>query len=477
MGRSKRGRIAVALLAGILFLSGCDVQIFEKKIDPYQMVAYKKEALEVDTYYVKDGTSFYPLYKKGGTASSVVTEASDTRLLWFLKDRTLVPTYYQNETIAIPSMSTSITEINIERYKDCGCSIGVYGANFAEDGLKISLNEGGVEGSSFYDAVSAYGTDDIKIVSINGVPVTENTVNRSGIITGLQQDAVYKIGFYAGSKYEEADIIADVWFLKSFEVFEIPSAESTQNGYLAIQFDKDFKSGYYLVNGYGICRYYDKNKAEITGNENMNEPYYKSEVEQMAVFSQQFVKEVPYTVKDVVFTVTYQLDSLSEDHEPAAYLTNPSGERIPFSEGKDDQAKGEGSLSIALNEASPGKWLINIYPKDLVITNVLMTSSNEGSENKQETYEVHLDDAKTNMIFYVEFEGTGDISAIMVDSDGNTNSFIRNDEKSRMEYNASYAGAGEYTIYVYHQLDTKIVDVNMEEDQAQYETDVITVEE
>ena len=134
-------------------------------------------------------------------------------------------------------------------------------------------------------------------------------------------------------------------------------------------------------------------------------------------------------------------------------------------------------MSIALNEASPGKWLINIYPKDLVITNVLMTSSNEGSENKQETYEVHLDDAKTNMIFYVEFEGAGDISAIMVDSAGNTNSFIRNDQKSRMEYNASYAEAGEYTIYVYHQLDTKIVDVNMEEDQAQYETDVITVEE
>lgn len=477
MTRYKKGHIATALLIGTLFLTGCDVQIFEKKVDPYQVVAYKKEELEMDTYYVKDGTSFYPLYKNGGNVSSIVTEASDSRLLWFLQDKTLVPTYYKNETIAIPSMNTSLAGINIERYKDCGYSLGFYGGYFAEDGVKIALDQGGVEGSSFYKTVSKYGTNDIKIVSINDVPVTENMVNRSGLITGLQQDAVYKVGFYAGSRYAEADITADVWFLKSFELFEIERAENTQNGYLAIQFDPDYKSGYYLVNGYGICRYYDKNKSEVTDDENMNEPYYKSEIEQMAVFSQQFVKEIPYTVKDVVFNVHYQLDSLKEDHAPAAYLTNPSGEQIPFSKGKDNQAKGIGTLSIALNEASPGRWLINIYPKDLVITNVLMTSSNEGSENKQEVYKIHLDDAKNNMIFYVEFEGAGNINAIMVDSDGNTNEFILNDEKRRIEYNAPHAEAGDYTIYVYHQLDTRIVDVNMEEDQTQYETDVITVEE
>lgn len=469
--------ITVILLLNfnILLLTGCDVQIFERKKDPYEVIPYKKEELVTDIYYVKDGTSFYPLYKNGGTATSVVREPSDSRLLWFMKDLPLIPTYYQNETIALPSLNTGLYNSVIERFSDIGYSMGLYGGIYGDDGIYLNSKENCVPGSSFEKQVSSLGTSDIKIVKINDAPVSQGMLNQSGVITGLQEQATYKVGFYAGSKYLEKDIIADVWFLKSFEIFSLEKADATPNGYLALQFPEDFKSGYYLVNGFGVCRYYNAPKSNVTGDEDMNEPYYTSSVEQMAVFSQQYVKEIPYLASDVTFTVTYDAETLLEGQEAKAYLTSPQGERYNFNPGKStDQTA---SLTISLNEASPGKWQINTFPKDLKILDVVMDSAESASENKKEVFNFHFDEAMTNIIFYVTYEGLGNINAIMIGTDGDTYNYVFNKSLDRLEYNASYLPAGDYEVYVYHQIDTSVDEVDWEEDTAQYETDIITIEE
>lgn len=467
--------MALMIFSSTLPLAGCDIQIFEKKKDPYVMVEYKKDELEDGNYYVKDGTSFYQLYKKDGTASGVSQEASNSRLLWFVKDKSLVPTYYGNELIAFPTLETGLYDSVVERFADGGYSIGVHGAVYSDEGIVFDAKQQCVEGSSLAKQLSGVGSENIKIVKINGVQVTSQQVDNTGTIAGLQQDATYKIGFYSGSKYYEKDVIADVWFLKSFEVFRLDKAEPTPNGYLALMFPEDYKSGYYMVNGYGVCRYYNVPKSEAAGVTEMNEPYYTSSSEQMAVFSQQYVKDIPYLSNNVTFEITYDRKSLLEGQEAKAYLTNPQGERYNFLD--KGRKSDDGELYITLKKATPGKWTINIFPRDIAVLDVVMESDESSAENKQEVYEIAFDEAQTNTIFYVDYEGEGVVSAIMVDKSGETFEFENNKETGDLEYNASYIDAGIYTIYVYHKTDTRILDVSWREDEAQYETDVITIEE
>ena len=472
-------KVILVMIATVqmFLLSGCDVQIFEKKTDPYAIVAYKKEDLENFVYYVKDTTNFYKMYKGDGTTSNIVREPSDKRLLWFMKDRVLVPTYYANEIIAYPSTETSLNNNVIERFADIGWSLGLHSATFGDGGINVDTKSMCVEGSSFAKKMAEMESTSIKIVKINGTPVTSSTINQSGVITGLTQDGVYNVGLYAGSRYKEVDISADVWFLRSYEVFSIERAEMTPNGYLSLEFPSDWKDGYYLVNGESLCRYYSVPKSEANPEADMNVPYYTSDIEQMAVFSQQFIKEIPYLSKDVQFTITYDSASVMDGQEAKAYLTSPGGDRMNFQMGAKDSIQNTSTMVITLNEAGPGKWMINVYPKNISIYDVTMTSSNTASENKQETQKFHFDEDVTNRVFYVEFSGAGNISAIMVNENGETSNFELNKETGRLEYNASYLKAGEYTVYVYHQIDTVLETVDWEEDSKQFETEIIVVEE
>ncbi len=465
------------LAAQMIFLSGCDIQIFERKKDPYEIILYKKDQLENEVFYIKDATNFRRLYMGNGTASGVTNEPSNDRLLWFMRNKVLLPTLYGNEIIAYPSAETSLTDIVVERYEDIGYSFGLHGARWDEDGITVDVKANCIEGTSMYSVMSRVGTNSVKIIKINGAPVTASMVNQSGVFTGLQQDGVYNVGFYAGSRYMEKDITADIWFLRSYEVFSIDRADSTANGYLSLEFPDDWKDGYYLVNGTGMCIYYQNAKADVTGEEDMNVPYYSSESEQMAVFSQQYVKELQYLSSDVTFTIEYSTKSLLDGQEAKAYLTSPQGDRLTFLKGAANKSAGTGTLTISLKEAGPGKWMINAYPKNIDILDVTMDSNESSNDNKQEIFRFHFDDPVENTIFYVSYVGAGNISAMLINAEGETYNFGMNNREGRLEYNVSWMPEGDYDIYVYHLTDTAIDKVDYEEDEEQYETEIIVVGE
>ena len=88
-----RRRVLWMLLTIIVLfsLTGCDIQIFEDKSAKNVAKEYKKEELERDIYYIKDGTSFYKTYKCD--ASSNGTELDKKKSCWVIADEKMVPTY------------------------------------------------------------------------------------------------------------------------------------------------------------------------------------------------------------------------------------------------------------------------------------------------------------------------------------------------------------------------------------------------
>ena len=112
----------IATVAIAVLLTGCE-SLFEEQRNKYELVAAKNGKLEEDTYYVKSGTDFYPVYDADGDAIGTALKIDSNRLLWLMEDESLVPTLYKGEVIAYASQK-GLDGTSLERFKDSGYSIG-----------------------------------------------------------------------------------------------------------------------------------------------------------------------------------------------------------------------------------------------------------------------------------------------------------------------------------------------------------------
>lgn len=468
---------SIILLTAAIALTGCEMQIFEDKNAKYQLKEAKRGNLEDNTYYVKDGTDFFKIYDCARNSTSNSFDIS--KCAWVTVDEDMIPTYYSNELLAKASSKIETDALVLERYKDTGFSIGVYGAVYNNGYITFEYNSCTIKNTDAKEAFNTSASTHISIETINGRQVTEDMVNEAGVILGMEEDMDYEISFYAGTYYGTAIVKADTHFFQCYEPYKINDFVMTKNGYEAIYLPEDLKSGYYELNGEGIFRYIDSVKGTVDLSEvDYNEPYYESEEDQMAVFSQQFTFQLEAITENMSVEATFDPYSVNtQDNMVRMLVTAPDGTRMLT-----ETASDTGKISCDMAKSVPGKWTVNITPQSMKIYDVQIVSNESAMEATEDNYTLSFEQDMTGVVIVMEYEGDGIVTAQIVDKDNQSYNMIQetkggNKAKKQMQYTFAYLPAGDYKIKVYHYPDTKVVDVSYYLSEDVRDIDIITVEE
>lgn len=492
-------KIKISFIFTLLFIcmsfTGCDeVQIFEDKIDENALVALKDTELENDKYYVKNNTRFYEVYKPKGNANSKTIALDESRIMATLADDKKIPVHYSNEFIAFPSDKLEFSEVTLERFEDLGYTIGCYGGTVTKEGyLHIDKDSGLVENSNFYTILEDIAAKDIRISMIDGKPLDTDAIRTScGVLTGLEKDKTYKIGYYVGTRYFEKNIVADTKIYAAYEMFMYGSdyITDTPNGYMSFNTPSNLKSGYYNINGTGLFKYYNFQKG--SGDEaytNMNESFYADERSKIEAYSRQYKVNVPKRVRDFRINVEYEsIEEEGENNNIRGICFAPDDTQMEMTVDSEKQ-----TISISLSEAMAGDWTVNIVPKTLNIKNINVESDKAEQEATCIETMFVLPENRENIEFIAEYKFLGEVteekekSIVMfgniLTEDGKTYEMnIWKDEsdhaniKYYISYEMPFAKAGNYTMRIYHYPNETTIEAPTVRDKKQTDTDVFIIE-
>lgn len=472
----KKKIIIMLLTMSISLLSGCEKQIFVDESAKYRLKAVEDDNLITDLYYVKDGTKFYQVHDMDRSGKSADLDL--TKCVWAQKDESLIPTYYKNELLARAEKKIDKESLSLERYKDCGYSIGLHNGKYVDGYISFKASSDTIKGTSARTAFDSDRSDNILIETINGVPVAENMLNEAGIITGMEKDTFYEITYFAGTYYGTAKVSADTHFFQSYEMYSLSDIQITKNGYVSIRLPEDLECGYYDIDGEGFFKYYNFKKTEAAAEEpDFNIPYYESEEEQIMAYSQQYVFNLDTAVKNMSVEAEFDPNSVTNaSGKVVLLLTAPDGRHM-----KVQADKTEGKIVCAMEESMPGEWLVNITPQSLTVSDVQLVSNEIDAEATKEIYNMTFDKDMTGVVFTLQYEGEGTVTAQITDVSGKTYDMVLKKDGNKlihtMEYRFGYMPAGEYKINVFHYPDTRILETDYYLSEDVKDVDIITVEE
>lgn len=461
--------LSLLLACGICSFSGCkDVQIFETP-PPDHAVEISDTEIQREVYYVKNGTKFAAVYQPAGGVTGSVSRLDSSRVIYFNDDEDMLPIHYEGELVAYASAKANLEKVTLERFKDMGYSLGIYGGVLGEDGYyHISTSKNLCPGSSAQNLFSRVVSSEIRIVSIGGYPIGDYVDPNSGIITNLKENASYKIEFYSGTYYYEDYIVADTHFLQAFEVYRYTKdyINDTINGYMCFNTPTDLKSGYYNINGEGLFLYHDYKRGTVVENESYNVGYYENTAEMVASYSKQYTVSVPYDTKDMLITVKYGniLDAIDYGTEVSGYVVAPDGTGYDMT--IDEKEK---TLTLSMAAAMAGDWTVHISPKSLDIVDMAVKSNDMLEDTVCEETEFIVPEDASFQMFYADIKGNGDVYGSIIASDGVTYKLSvgeYKDESKRthkyLYYRMPYVSAGTYNVKIYYyQSQTQIENIQM----------------
>ncbi len=493
--------LAIAASAFILAtLPACeDVQIFKRKVAEDALEPVSDKDLKTDRYYVKNNTKFYEVLMPSGSAKGAPRALDESRSACVCRLENKIPPHYLNEVVAYTSNERQINEVVLERYRTLGYGIGVFGGVINSEGyLEFTKGSNSIAGSSARKAFEKTKSENIRIATIDGVPLSRENVNvATGCIYGLEKNKEYTIGYFSGTYYHEDDIIADTLVLQAFELYfyDRDSVEDTPNGYSCFNTPEDLESGYYNINGSGLFKYYSHKRGE-NDDVDMNISYYKTEIDKLAAYSRQYSVTVPQRVKDMKVTVRYN-EGYTVDYSNEASGLYDTGaaladiiEGVAFSpDGKRydmevDTDKHEITLSMA--EAVSGEWAINIVPKTLDIEGVEIENDKAEEEPVLQETDFHLPEGRENAVFSAEYSDKNEnINGTIIAPDGRTyimelwETEEETEEKKKhyfIGYKMPYAPEGDYKVRIYYHPYETTVEEPKVDDNKETDTDVIVVE-
>lgn len=488
----KRISLLFIALAYTFLFSGCsDIQIFEEDVNPYELSGKKDTELKDEVYYVKQNTRFYEVHMAdAGNASSEVSALDESRVMATLLDDSLIPTHYSDELIAFQSDKIDFTSVNLERFIDLGYSIGCFNGKLDDDGsLYVSKNDGVVKDSSLAEAIGQTQSNDIRIASIDGKPLSKESVYlKPGVITGLEKNKSYKVGFYVGTHFYEKNIVADTRMYSAYEMFTYSDdfITDTPNGYMCFNTPTELKCGFYNINGKGLFKYYNFTKgSQEEAGINMNESFYKDEKSRIEAYSRQYSISVPKRVKDLKIIVEYNLVDLEyKGDNIEGIVFAPDGER--FNMEHDEKNR---TLSLSMTEGMAGEWTVNVVPKTLSIKEVKVENDKAAEEATCEETVFNLPEARENIEFIAQYSSYNPnvedclIFGNILTEDGRTYEMTtwvddsdRQNPRYYISYELPYAAAGEYTVRIYHLPEETTIEKPVVEDKVELITDVIVVD-
>ena len=464
----KKLRMISALVASVVVLSGCNVQIFEEKqaerITSYQ--EYEQDELEYDLFYVKNGTRFSPVYAGSSCSNFGINGSSDkrtaapirslnrARLYWFKGDEDMIPPHYKGEIIGYKSLSASaFKEVTLERFEDIGYTFGIYGGIIGPgDYYYMDREHCTVEGSYADKLLDLAPSSEIRIVSIDSQPVTNFVDPESGVFKGFEPNQKCLVEFYSGTQLYRENIYADMHMLQAYEIFTYDSSyiSDTSHGYQAFSTPKDLMSGYYIINGQGFFRYYSHERGEGPDDDDMNTRYYNSEGEMIKEYSQQYSINIPQKVRDLKVTLTYGNigDDLDRGTPIQCYAESPAGEGYYLVNNPERR-----TLTLELSVAQAGTWTLNVIPKSLEITNIEWDSSSVWEDTTLEDQFFTIADGQNEFkMFYVPIEGDFDsqIHGSVIAPDGQTFNLNGSTNTRFLYLQLPYMRSGDWEVKIYY---------------------------
>ena len=382
----KRLTIALISILLLLVITGCGREaIFKEREKPESTIAVKVGDLETDTYYVKDGTDFYKMYKADKNFTGDAHTADSSRVIWNLEEQDdLLPVLYKNEPLVFAIDADIPQETTLERFKDIGYSLGVRELSENENGMfQVDGQDDMKSGSA---AMAAFQTKDkegqdsdprIAIDNISGKKLTEDNISSSNTITGLKKNKTYQLDVYVGSKYAEVSAKADTHIYQSSETVSITSLSMTKNGYVAIDMPENLQSGYYYLSDGGMFKYVAVEKGEKEDDIDYNVP--NETVASRAVddtlkeTSKEQVYKADKKYKSMKVMLHYDTD---QTVIKTAYIKLPSGEKVEI----------EGATK-EIDDIEIGTYTVFVKGKNIDLVEIEFLPGEEVKEEEEEEKE------------------------------------------------------------------------------------------
>lgn len=451
--------ISILLLFSIMMVSGCEKkQLFVNKDDKYAVSSVEQNDLETEEFYIKEGSYFYEPYKAN----------QSNHVIYMEKDSLKVPSAYSTSIIAIKSVQSTIKAQSLDRYKYLGYSFGLFGGTYNSDGYISFPQNNIVKDTTAYDLFYTSKASEIRLVSINGQPVTASMVSDYGVITGLEEKGVYQIAYYLGSTYKESNITADEIMLEYMESYTTDSATDTKNGYMSIALPNGMPSGYYMIND-KLFKYYDYQRGEQDDSQcDMNTQSQMTEVEKMKANSQQYRITVKEKTTNILFSVSYNIDECPDENMQVTLIAPDETTYEMIAE--------NGVASIEMAEVMAGNWIINIKPQNVNVDISYESTVKEADTIAEDTI-FTFDEDKQAIEFFATYDGDGNIWGIVTFEDGTSTNMTVDSKNHLLTADYSYLKAGTYTVTIYHYIDTEIKEVNFQENSDAFTEDVVIIEE
>lgn len=243
------------LLILCLNITGCG-SLFVESDAKYSISVYSESELE-EGYFVKNEVRFFETY----TQQQRPQLAFGNRVVWFTKDeKTMVPTLALGDSLVFKSEKEIPELFVLEQFENMGNSIGMIGIRSLEEEPKflfsqsLNLKAESDAGKKFTSFISQSSTE-LEIVKINDTQVEAYMINKIGAFSDLEADKTYNIQFYRGTRYYNADLVADTEMYCSLQNFILQGYEFTEDGYIVLTLPADLTPGLYDINGEGIFYY------------------------------------------------------------------------------------------------------------------------------------------------------------------------------------------------------------------------------
>lgn len=472
----------LAMTMVIPLLTGC-TSIIKRETNKYAQVELSKDELKDDVYYIKNGTKFVKAHKADTYTVKSTDTKRDKKIVFLGRDFETVPTLYKGEIIALATKNTKFKKAEVIRYEVIGYTLGMYGLKKNEDTgtLDLNTNNNLAKGSNAINTLKkkTYSAD-LQIVSINDQPVSESMVNDTGIFNCLEENGLYTVEYYSGSKITSSQLKADMFALQEYEYYEIDEAENTTNGYYALSLPEDAKSGYYYIEGAGMFRYIADKKGTNELAIDMNEPYYTDEYSAEDAYAQRYSVEFDVRMANVTVNLKYDPSSINDVEGIAGKAVSPDDTEYALNVDYEHSL-----ITVSLLEAMAGKWNIYIQPKDISIIDADIVSSANQQEITQETRNFTFEEPQENTQFVVRYDAPQaerdkktEIYALLVFPDGTTQEFEHNQKNKVLTCTVPYINGGDFTVKIYHYTDSEITSVDIEDGDLTYDEDtIITVTE
>ena len=265
--------ITALCIVTTLSFTGCN-SVFEQDNVVDGVESYNSISDEMPNgLFIKEGDVYYKGYNKCKTytnkysALGSYSRRDTLRLIWYTTQMEAVPTLSESGSIIYKSNKDIPDSIILESFEELCTTIGIRNINMNETNgrfcVDLSRDSNMQQSSEAYAKLSQY-KQTIYLDSINGVSIDSSMINKAGAISGLEKGKLYRLGFYIGTKYYEADITADTTIYSSKTVYTLTDYAMTKEGYLIVKLPELLEPGLYDMDNEGVFWYGGVSAAEQT---------------------------------------------------------------------------------------------------------------------------------------------------------------------------------------------------------------------